>query len=424
MRLLLSSHNQSSVERKERHHHLPYHDVGFTVQLQQHTTILPPILFCVYNDQSRQSIKSLHRMNSQASTMILLIHLLLSPIIICQAWLLSPSWQRSLLSVRLLALPQQQQQQQAQAQALGSFEELSIPFTPHRKRQVLLLDWSDRLVDFDTAWKIQRDYLQQHLDRLDKNNNHNNNSDGFLPNDANTTTTTTTTTTGVDCILLLQHQPVYTLGTASDPANILVNNNNNNSNNNNNNDEHDCHHHTTTTTTTTIPTIRMDRGGEVTYHGPGQLTIYPVLDLRHYRTDIHWYVRALEEVVLRALALCRQNGAPEQRPQQRQQQQQRPHHHHNVTLTPTRDDSYTGVFVPGAGKIAAVGIKCRRWITQHGVALNVLAESKAGFEGIVPCGLTGPQAQVTSVNDFLLRASEHGANDRVRANGSRRSVAN
>ena len=147
--------------------------------------------------------------------------------------------------------------------------------------------------------------------------------------------------------MLVQHKPIYTLGTASDASFI-----------------HD---------TATAPIQRINRGGEVTYHGPGQLTVYPVIDLRAYRQDVHWYMRALEEVVVRAL---RHVGIPHA----------------------TRDDDTTGVWVDNH-KVAAVGVHARRWITQHGLAINVTPESLQAFEHIVPCGLEG--RQVGCVQQFI-----------------------
>ena len=112
----------------------------------------------------------------------------------------------------------------------------------------------------------------------------------------------------------------------------------------------------------------------MTYHGPGQLTVYPILDLRHYKPDIHWYIRALEECVILALQECGVTGA-------------------------YRDEHATGVWIDDH-KVAAIGIKCRRWITQHGVAINVEQESLRGFDGIVACGLEG--RKVGYVNQFLV----------------------
>ena len=86
---------------------------------------------------------------------------------------------------------------------------------------------------------------------------------------------------GCDSVIILEHDPVYTLGTASDPSFI--------------------HGFGGENKSSSIPVVRIERGGEVTYHGPGQLTVYPILDLRGYKQDIHWYMRALEEVIIIAL---------------------------------------------------------------------------------------------------------------------------
>jgi lipoyl(octanoyl) transferase len=247
-------------------------------------------------------------------------------------------------------------------QQLGTFEALMLPGTQQRK--VLLEDWTDScneegssLVDFRAAWDIQKEYLQQHMARLDiiKENENDDENSGFLRDSKNDDRLH-----GVDRVIMLEHEPVYTLGTASD-ASLILNE------------------------SSTIPVVRMDRGGEVTFHGPGQLTVYPVLDLRNYRQDIHWYMRALEESVLVALQKClEQHGSV-------------------VGAEPQRDQDFTGVWVPGFGKVAAVGVKCRRWVTQHGVAINVESLSLEPFSGIVPCGLTGSEAQVTCVNDLVER---------------------
>ena len=95
------------------------------------------------------------------------------------------------------------------------------------------------------------------------------------------------TNKGCDSIILVQHEPVYTLGTASD-INFIK------STSNGKNDD--------------IDIFRIERGGEVTYHGPGQLTVYPILDLRGYKQDIHWYMRALEEAILISLKRAGVNG--------------------------------------------------------------------------------------------------------------------
>ncbi len=109
----------------------------------------------------------------------------------------------------------------------------------------------------------------------------------------------------------------------------------------------------------TIDWYRVDRGGEVTYHCPGQIVAYPILNLHHYQTDLHWYLRSLEAVVIDLLG--------------------------TYGLVGERIAGLTGVWVEGC-KVAAIGISASRWVTMHGLALNVTADL-TGFERIVPCGI-------------------------------------
>jgi lipoyl(octanoyl) transferase len=139
-----------------------------------------------------------------------------------------------------------------------------------------------------------------------------------------------------DILILLEHPPVYTLGQAAtldflkfDPAQAAD------------------------------LLYRVERGGEATYHCPGQLVGYPILNLRRHQTDLHWYLRQLEEVLIRVLALYGLKG--------------------------DRIAGLTGVWVEGR-KLAAIGIKVSRWITMHGFALNVCPDL-SGFQKIVPCGI-------------------------------------
>jgi lipoyl(octanoyl) transferase len=221
-------------------------------------------------------------------------------------------------------------------QQLGSFEQLDIGTDEPWNRRVLLLDYTKDptcRIDFETAWDCQKEIMNQHVERIDDGS-----YDSFL-----------TTSGGCDTVMMLQHDPVYTLGTGSDEKFVLG-------------------------LSEDVPTIRMDRGGEVTYHGPGQLTVYPIMDLRSYRQDIHWYMRALEEAIILALSKCGLSHAPE------------------------RQDEVTGVWVNNH-KVAAVGIKCRKWVTMHGLAVNVEDESLSNFGGIVPCGLEG--RKVGCINQFI-----------------------
>jgi lipoyl(octanoyl) transferase len=145
-----------------------------------------------------------------------------------------------------------------------------------------------------------------------------------------------------DVLLLLEHPPVYTLGRGADGRYLHA--------------------------AGDIPVWRVGRGGQVTYHGPGQLVGYPILDLRRLRPDVRWYVRSLEEVLIGTLA--------------------------DLGVAADRVPGRIGVWIEGRRKIASIGIGIRRWVTWHGFALNV-AEDLGGFAGIVPCGLEG--VEMTSI---------------------------
>jgi lipoyl(octanoyl) transferase len=220
-------------------------------------------------------------------------------------------------------------------QQLGTFEKLTIDDSS--TRTVQLFDWSSRdPLDFNDGWNFQKDLMSNHLNRLNEEQVDTNQQLGREYGQF----------AGFDSIIMLQHSAVFTLGTGSSPDFVLSD---------------------------SVPVVRMDRGGEVTYHGPGQLVVYPVIDLRGYKQDIHWYMRALEEAILLALKKAGIQNA-------------------------VREDDVTGVWID-CRKVAALGIKARRWITQHGMAINVTPESLANFRGIVPCGLEG--REVTCVNDHL-----------------------
>lgn len=141
---------------------------------------------------------------------------------------------------------------------------------------------------------------------------------------------------GPDAVLLVEHEPCYTLGRGASEAHLRFD-----------------------PQAPPLPLHRIDRGGEVTHHLPGQLVLYPVLNLRRHGADLHLYLRALEAVVIRALA--------------------------ELDLAAERIDGLTGVWLEGA-KVAAIGVGAKRWISQHGLALNVSC-ALDGFGAIVPCGL-------------------------------------
>lgn len=158
-----------------------------------------------------------------------------------------------------------------------------------------------------------------------------------------------------DTLLLVEHPPVYTVGRSArgSLANLVW-------------DE-------TQRTREGIELFEVDRGGDITYHGPGQLVGYPILDLNRHGRDLHRYLRNLEEALIRALAV--------------------------FGLEATRFPPNTGVWI-GSEKIAAIGVKASHWVTQHGFALNVNPNMRH-FMGIVPCGIQ--DKGVTSMSAQLGR---------------------
>jgi lipoyl(octanoyl) transferase len=118
-----------------------------------------------------------------------------------------------------------------------------------------------------------------------------------------------------------------------------------------------------------IAVVEVERGGDVTYHGPGQLVGYPILDLTQHRADVHWYLRTIEQALIVALA--------------------------HFAIPAERRPGYTGVWTRGgARKIASIGVHVKRWVSWHGFALNVTTDLSP-FDRIVPCGIAG--VEMTSV---------------------------
>ncbi len=143
-----------------------------------------------------------------------------------------------------------------------------------------------------------------------------------------------------DRLFLLEHPHVYTLGRGADRGNVLVSE-----------DE---------LATAGATLVATGRGGDVTYHGPGQLVGYPIISLKPDRCDVHAYVRDLEEVLIRSLS--------------------------DFGVASERIPGLTGVWV-GNAKVAAIGVRIARWVTSHGFALNVSTDMDR-FAAIVPCGIT------------------------------------
>jgi lipoate-protein ligase B len=156
-----------------------------------------------------------------------------------------------------------------------------------------------------------------------------------------------------DALVLLEHPPVITYGRRADPSHLLL-------------PEEELARRG-------IELIRTGRGGDITYHGPGQLVGYPIVDLDPLGRDLHRYLRLLEAMLVDALAAFGVTGE----------------------TVPGK----TGVWVEGA-KVASIGVAVRRWVSWHGFALNVGADL-SGFEAIVPCGLPG--VAMTSIERLIGR---------------------
>ena len=138
-----------------------------------------------------------------------------------------------------------------------------------------------------------------------------------------------------DTLILVEHEPVYTLGKNADENHIL---------------QHSPQD---------VKTYHIERGGDVTFHGPGQLVGYPILDLHNYKKSISWYMRSLEQLIIDTLA--------------------------EYGITAERKVGLTGVWV-GDEKIAALGVRVTRWVTMHGFALNVTPDL-IYYSSIIPCGI-------------------------------------
>ena len=138
-----------------------------------------------------------------------------------------------------------------------------------------------------------------------------------------------------DTLLLVEHEPVYTFGKNSDENHLLQNYPEN------------------------VKLFHIERGGDITFHGPGQIVGYPIIDLHNYKMSISWYMHALEEVIIRSLD--------------------------KFGISADRKDGLTGVWVEDE-KIAALGVRISRWVTMHGFALNVNTDL-AYYDSIIPCGI-------------------------------------
>jgi len=181
-------------------------------------------------------------------------------------------------------------------------------------------------VDYKEAWDLQEKLFDEGVQR--KINKRNGTSDEMPENH----------------LLFCEHPHVYTLGKSGDKANLLLNQNELEKKN--------------------VSFYHINRGGDITYHGPGQLVIYPIFDLEQFFTDIHKYMRFLEEAVIKTLTKFQVIGE--------------------------RSEGLTGVWIEPktarARKICAMGVKSSRWMTMHGIGFNISTDLKY-FNHIIPCGI-------------------------------------
>jgi len=184
------------------------------------------------------------------------------------------------------------------------------------------------LQDYKEVWEYQEKLFQDTVDLKIKNRREE------------------LTTETQNHLLFVEHPHVYTLGKSGDIENLLLN-------------EKQLEAKGATY-------YKVNRGGDITYHGPGQIVGYPILDLDNFFTDIHKYLRFLEEVIILTIA--------------------------DYGLKGTRSDGETGVWLdvgtPFARKICAMGVRASRWVTMHGFALNVNV-NLGYFDNIIPCGIRG-----------------------------------
>ncbi len=191
------------------------------------------------------------------------------------------------------------------------------------------------LINYEESWKKQESIFNKIIDTKIKNRN--------LQKEIKTD----------NYILTCSHPHVYTLGKSGDEKNLLIDKNIIEKEN--------------------LEFFKINRGGDITYHGPGQIVIYPILDLENFFTDIHKYLRSLEEAVILTLK--------------------------DYNIESGRIKDYTGVWIDiksdNPRKICALGVKTSRWVTMHGLALNVNTDLNF-FKNIIPCGIN--DKEVTSIS--------------------------
>ena len=188
-------------------------------------------------------------------------------------------------------------------------------------------------MSYNSAWDIQKNYHQKVLTGKEQ-----------------------------DTLILVEHEPVYTLGKNANDNHLLQ------------------------SASEEIEVYRIERGGDITFHGPGQIVVYPILDLNRYIKSVSWYMRTLEKIIIDTLS--------------------------DFKIKAELKDGLTGVWV-GDEKIGAQGVRISRWVTMHGLALNVNTDLKY-FDGIIPCGifdygvtsmekLTGSKQDINKVKNTIIK---------------------
>ena len=170
-----------------------------------------------------------------------------------------------------------------------------------------------------------------------------------------------------DVLLLVEHPPVVTLGRASKEKHLISS--------------------PAFLESKGVELFEVERGGDVTFHGPGQLVGYPIIDLKRHRQDLHWYLRKIEEALINTLA--------------------------DYDIPAERNPSFTGVWTRGK-KIPSIGVHARDWVTWHGFALNVTTDLSY-FDLIVPCGIDGVVMTSIARELGIEHVSEQDVRDRVSA---------
>lgn len=200
--------------------------------------------------------------------------------------------------------------------------------------KVILLDWG--LIEYKEAWEKQTALHKELVDA--KRSGHRKEEQGYF--------------------VVCEHPPVYTLGKSGNESHLLIGNKQ--------------------LEEQGLSFYKINRGGDITHHGPGQLVGYPILDLEHWYRDVHRYVRNVEQIVIDTLA--------------------------EYGVESRRIEGFTGVWTNDtsgkAQKLCAIGVHLSRWVSMHGFALNVNNDIGL-FKNIVPCGISEDEKEVTSMKNYL-----------------------